>query len=92
MPFANRKNYFRGSFHSSIVTIQKISPLWKPEINNLGIFQSLKLRILMEKIPPSSKLKCTASTLGVYGFSVLGSEKNKIKKVIIIIIMLKEEN
>jgi len=32
MPFANRKISFRGSFQFSIVTIQKISPLWKPEI------------------------------------------------------------
>jgi len=26
------KKYFRGSFQFSIVTILKISPLWKPEI------------------------------------------------------------
>ena len=28
----NKKIYFRGSFQFSIVTIQKISPPWKPEI------------------------------------------------------------
>jgi len=32
MPFGNRKLYFRGSFQFTIVTIQKILPLWKPEI------------------------------------------------------------
>jgi len=32
MPFGNRKKYFRGSFQFSVVTIQKISPLWKPKI------------------------------------------------------------
>jgi len=33
MPFGNRKNYFRGSFQFSIVTIyKKISPFWKPDI------------------------------------------------------------
>jgi len=32
MPFGNRKIYFKGSFQFSIVTIEKISPLWKPEI------------------------------------------------------------
>jgi len=32
MPFGNRRKYFRGSFQFSLVTIKKISPLWKPEI------------------------------------------------------------
>jgi len=32
MPLGNIKIYFRGSFQFSIVTISKISPLWKPEI------------------------------------------------------------
>jgi len=27
-----KKKYFRGSFQFSIVTVKKISPLWKPEI------------------------------------------------------------
>jgi len=30
MPFGNREFYFIGSFQFSIVTIKKISPLWKP--------------------------------------------------------------
>jgi len=46
-PFGNRKIYFRGLFSSVFVTIQKISTLWKSEINYLGIFQSLKMCILM---------------------------------------------
>jgi len=29
---ANRKNDFRGSFQFSIVSIKKISPLWKAKI------------------------------------------------------------
>jgi len=32
VPFGNRINYFRGPLQFSIVTIEKISPLWKPEI------------------------------------------------------------
>jgi len=32
MPLGNRKKYLRVSFQFSIVTIEKISPLWKPEI------------------------------------------------------------
>jgi len=31
-PFGNRKKYFRGSFKFSVVTIEKISPHWKPDI------------------------------------------------------------
>jgi len=42
MPFGYRKIYFRGSFQFSIVTIQKISPPWKPEIQ---LFRHLKLSI-----------------------------------------------
>jgi len=69
--FGNRKIYFRGSFQFSIVTIQKISPPRSPEnliFNYSGIFQSLKLRISMEKILSISlKLNFTLNTLGCYG-------------------------
>jgi len=51
----NKKKYFRGSFQLSIVTIQKISPSGYLKFNNLGIFHSLKSRILMEKILPISR-------------------------------------
>jgi len=38
------------------------------KFNKLGIFQSLKLRILMEKILPISlKLNFSRNTLGCYG-------------------------
>jgi len=51
MPFGNRKNYFRGSFQFNIVTIKK--KYYSSEdlkFNNLGIFKSLKSRILLGKI------------------------------------------
>jgi len=68
MPFGNRKKYFRGSFHFGIVTIQKISPPRNLNFNYSGIFQSLKLRILMEKILSISlMLNLTPNTLGCYG-------------------------
>jgi len=51
IPFGNRKKYFIESSPFSIVTIQKIStPENQKFINYLSIFQSLKLRISMEKI------------------------------------------
>jgi len=44
------KNYFRGSFQRSIVTIIKIyHPSRNLKFDNLGIFQSFKFRILKEK-------------------------------------------
>jgi len=51
MSFGNRKIYFRGSFEFSIVRkIKKYHFSGNLKLNNLGIFQSLKLRILKEKI------------------------------------------
>ena len=49
----------------------QISPSYPATpFNNLGIFQSLKFRILMEKILPISlKLNFIASSLGCYGLS-----------------------
>ena len=42
------------------------------KFNNLGIFQSLKLRILMGKILPISlKPDFTPNTLGCYGLTLL---------------------
>ena len=43
MPFGNRKFYLGGSFQFSIVTIQKMSPLWKPEILLFRHFPKLKI-------------------------------------------------
>jgi len=48
--------YFIGFFRFSIVTIQKISHPRNLKLGYLGIFQSLKLRILMEKILPTSQI------------------------------------
>ena len=44
---------------------KRYHPSWNLKFNNLGIFQSLKLRILMEKIfPISLKLSFSPNTLG----------------------------
>jgi len=61
---------------------KKYHPSGNLELNNAGIFQSLKLRILMEKIISISlKLKFTPNTLGCYGL-VYGDIHNssKLKK------------
>jgi len=49
MPFGNKKRNFRETFQFSIVAVKKISPPGNLKFNYLGIFQSLKLRISMEK-------------------------------------------
>jgi len=49
MPFGNRKNYFRGSFQLVSLQFKKYHPSVNLKFNNLGIFTSLKLRILIEK-------------------------------------------
>jgi len=49
MPFGNRKIHFREYFQFSIVTIKKYHPSGNLKFTNLGIFQSLKLRILKKK-------------------------------------------
>jgi len=69
MPFENRKIHFRGSFHFIIVTfLKKYHPSRNLIFNNLGIFQRLKLRTSVEKIPPISlKLNFTSNTLGSFG-------------------------
>jgi len=55
MTFGNRKKYFRGSFSSVLSQFKKKNqPSGNLKFNNLGIFQSLKFRILMEKILPIS--------------------------------------
>jgi len=48
VPFGNGKKYFKESLQFNIVTIQKILTPWKPYV---GIVQSFKLRIPMEKNP-----------------------------------------
>jgi len=45
MPFGNRKNILEDLF-SSALSLKKYHPSGNLKLNNLGIFQSLKLRIL----------------------------------------------
>jgi len=55
-------------FSSALSQFKKISPPETMKFNNLGILQSSKLRILMEKILPISlKLNFTPNTLACYG-------------------------
>jgi len=49
MPSGNRKKYLRGSFQFSLLQFKKYHPSGKVKFINLGIFQSLKFRILVEK-------------------------------------------
>jgi len=67
MPSGNRKSYFRGSSQFSNVTISKISPLWKPEIEYFRHFSKLKISCFNEKILPISlELNFTPNTSGCY--------------------------
>jgi len=68
MPFGNRKNILKDLFSSVLSQFKKYHPTGNLKFNNLGTFQSLKLRILMEKILRISlKLNFTKNTLGCYG-------------------------
>jgi len=68
MPFENRKKYFRGSFQFSSVTIQKISPLWKPDIELFRHFPKLKIAYLIGKNPSNFLgLNFTINYLDCYG-------------------------
>ena len=63
MPFGNRKIYLEDLFCSALPQFKKYHPSGNLESNNLCIFQSLKLRILVEKILPISlKLNFTPNT------------------------------
>jgi len=69
MPFGNR-NILEDLFSSVLSQFKKYHPSENLKFNNLGIFQSLKLHILMEKILPISlKLNFTPNTLGCYGLN-----------------------
>ena len=75
MPFGKRKKYFIGSFRSVLLQYIyiKYHPSGNLKINNLGIFQTFELRILVEKILPISlKLNFTPNTRGCYGLKVMG--------------------
>jgi len=75
MPFGNRQKYFRvleDLFSSVLSQYKKYHPSGNLKFNNLGIFQNLKLPILVEKIPPIAlKPKSTSNTLGCNGLWVL---------------------
>jgi len=51
MPFGNRNIYFKEAFGSVLPQFKEYHLSGNLNLNNLGIFQSLKLRILMEKNP-----------------------------------------
>jgi len=69
MPSGNRKKYFRGYLFGSLLSQFEIyQPSGNLKLNNLGIFQSLKFRILMEKILLISlKLNFSSNSLGCCG-------------------------
>jgi len=56
-----------GLFSSVLSQYKKYHPSGNPKFNNLGIFQSSKLRIFIEKILRISlELNFTLKTLGTY--------------------------
>jgi len=68
MPFGNRKIYFEDFFSSVLSQLKMYHSSVDLKFNYLGIFQSLKLRILMGKVLSISlKLNFTPNTLGCYG-------------------------
>jgi len=71
MPFGNRKKNILEDLSSSVLSqLKKYHCSGNVKFNNLGIFQSLKLRILVKKILPfSRKLNFTPNTLGCYGLN-----------------------
>jgi len=65
VPFGNRKNILEDIFSSVLSQFKKYYPFGNLKFDNLRIFQSLRLRILMKKILPISlKLNFTPNTLG----------------------------
>jgi len=71
MPFGNRKNILEDLFSTTLSRLKKkYHPSGNLKFINLGIFQGLKLRILMAKILPISlELRITSNTLGCYGLT-----------------------
>jgi len=56
MPFGNRKQYFRGSFKFSIVTIQRISPIGILGSQQFRYFSKIKISYLGKILPIYLKL------------------------------------
>jgi len=70
MPFGKRKTYLEDLFCSVLSKYKKYHSSGNLKFNNVGIFQSLKLRNLMGKILRISlKLNSTPNTLGCYELS-----------------------
>jgi len=69
MPFGNRKkNILQDLFTSELSPLKKYNPPEKLKFNYLGIFQSLKWRILKGKfLSTILNLNFTLNTLGCYG-------------------------
>ena len=73
-----KKNHFRSDLFSSVLSqLKKYHPSENRNFNNLGIFQSLKLRNLMGKIPRISlKLNCFSNISGCHGL-ILGDRRQQ---------------
>jgi len=70
MPFGNRKNILVDLFSPVSSQLKKYHPSGNLKFYYLGIFQSLKLRILLGKILSISlKLNFTPNILGCYGLT-----------------------
>jgi len=69
MPFGNtKKNILEDLFSSELAQFKKYYPSENLKFNKLGILQSLKFCVLMEKILPISfKLNFTPNILDYYG-------------------------
>jgi len=76
MPFANRKKNILEDLFSSVMSLsKKYHPSGNLKFNDVGIFQSLKLRILLGKILPISlKLNVAPNTLGCYGLRYISCD------------------
>jgi len=70
MPFGNKKFFLEDLLSSVLSHFKKYHPSESLNLNNLGIFQSLKLRSLMGKILQISlELNFSPNTLGFYGLT-----------------------
>jgi len=78
MPSGNRKNILDDLFGSVLSQSKKYHPSGNLKFKYLRIFQSLKLRISMEKILSISfKLNFTPNTLGCEGLTCNDSYRSK---------------
>jgi len=67
-----RRFILEDLFRAVLSQFKKYHPSQNLKFNYLGIFQSLKLRIILGKIPPISlKLNFNPNTLGCYGLNLL---------------------